>query len=460
MKLIRHEEEPEMPEKKPKLPDAAIAKIAAWIDHGAPYDAPLIAGKAPPRAKSRVTDEDRKWWSFQPLAKVTPPTGAAHPVDAFLLEAGKAKGLALNPPTDAPTLIRRASLDLTGLPPRPISQAFTRGCADHATLNVQLSTFIDGLSLARLRRAVGAAWLDVARFAESSGFEHDTIAQIPSRTATCHQALNADMPFEQFARWQVAGDEFAPGDPLALMATGFLGAGVFPTQITANEVERTRYDALDDMLSTTGSAFLGLSVGCARCHDHKFDPIPTNDYYRLLSTFTTTVRSNIDIEIEPEKTKALRAVWSKEGEALAAAVVKVESALRPAFDQWLASGVSDVGASAWMLLEPTELKSNSKATFKPLGDGSYLVEGTNGAHDAYTITAPVAEKHITALRLEALTHPSMKSRDQAARTTAASRSRDRRDDDAERRQARGGEDRAHSQITNRTPPTSASRRRR
>ena len=83
------------------------------------------------------------------------------------------------------------------------------------------------------------------------------------------------MPYDQFVRWQLAGDEFEPDNPLALMATGFLGAGVFPTQITANEVERTRYDAMDDMLSTTGSALLGLTIGCARCHDHKFDPIPT-----------------------------------------------------------------------------------------------------------------------------------------------------------------------------------------
>ena len=104
------------------------------------------------------------------------------------------------------------------------------------------------------------------------------------------------MPYDQFVRWQLAGDEFEPENPLALKATGFLGAGVFPTQITANEVERTRYDALDDMAATTGSAMLGLSVGCARCHDHKFDPIPQADYYRFVSTFTTTVRSNLDVE--------------------------------------------------------------------------------------------------------------------------------------------------------------------
>jgi len=95
------------------------------------------------------------------------------------------------------------------------------------------------------------------------------------------------------------------------MATGFLGAGVFPTQITANEVERTRYDALDDMLNTTSLAMLGLSVGCARCHDHKFDPIPAKDYYRMLSTFTTTVRTEIELDLDPEYSIRHTRRWSK-----------------------------------------------------------------------------------------------------------------------------------------------------
>jgi len=144
-------------------------------------------------------------------------------------------------------------------------------------------------------------WLDIARFAESSGFEHDYDREGAYQYRDfVIRALNGDMPFDQFLRWQIAGDEFEPDNPMALTATGFLGAGVFPTQITANEVERTRYDAMDDMLSTTSQAFLGLTVGCARCHDHKFDPFPAADYYRLLSTFTTTARSVIELDVEPE----------------------------------------------------------------------------------------------------------------------------------------------------------------
>jgi len=408
MKLIRHEDEPQMPDNKPKMSDDAIAKLAAWIDHGAPYTEPLVEGKAPPRDKSIVSEEDRKWWAFQPLAKVEVPSFGSrvssssdpklNPIDAFLLKAAEPKKLSFNPPADSRTLLRRATLDLTGLPPDASQDSHQ---SYEQLIDKLLASPAYGERWAR-------HWLDVARFAESSGFEHDY-----DRPNAYHyrdfviKAFNSDTPYDEFVRWQLAGDEFLPGDPLALMATGFLGAGVFPTQITANEVERTRYDALDDMLSTTASAFLGLTVGCARCHDHKFDPIPTADYYKMLSTFTTTVRSNIEVEVEPEQTNAARATWAKKREALQGDLEKAEASLRPAFEQWLASGVGD-SASEWALLEPSDLKSSGKATFKALGDGSYLAEGENAAWDTYTITTPLPPQRITALRLEALTHASLK----------------------------------------------------
>ncbi|HET6324009.1 MAG TPA: DUF1553 domain-containing protein, partial [Planctomycetaceae bacterium] len=127
------------------------------------------------------------------------------------------------------------------------------------------------------------------------------------------RAFNEDLPYDTFVRWQLAGDEFAPHDSMALMATGFLAAGVHSTQITKNEVEKQRYDELDDMLATTGNAILGLSVGCARCHDHKFDPIPQADYYRLLSAFTTTVRTEVDLQPRPTDLKPVKALIASEG---------------------------------------------------------------------------------------------------------------------------------------------------
>ena len=404
VELVKHVKEPPMPFKKDKLAPEVIAKICAWINDGAPYAEPLIAGKKPSRDPSKVTDDDRQWWAFQPLKKPTIPTAsAAHPIDRFLLDKAKDNGLTFSPPADTRTLVRRMYLDLTGIPPSPEE-------LDAAAKDVP-GTIKRLLDSPRYGERWARHWLDVARFAESSGFEHDYDRPFAYYYRDfVIKALNMDMPYDQFVKWQLAGDEYDSSNPLALAATGFLGAGVFPTQITANEVERTRYDALDDMLSTTSSAMLGLTVGCARCHDHKYDPIPTRDYYRMLSTFTTTVRSNIDVEVDPEKTKALKLEWSKQKDVLTNEVKQVEDTLHSKFDQWIKGGLADVNAGSWTLLEPSSLKANSKATFKALGDGSYLVEGDNAAHDVYTITASTSEKHITALRLEALTHPSMKGK--------------------------------------------------
>ena len=137
-------------------------------------------------------------------------------------------------------------------------------------------------------------------------------------------------PTTTFVRWQLAGDEFEPENPLAMMATGFLAAGVHSTQITKNEVEKHRYDEMDDMLATTGTAMLGLTFGCARCHDHKYDPIPQRDYYRMLSAFTTTVRSEADLDADPAATKLAKEKFDKEHEPFVAALRKYEHDELPA----------------------------------------------------------------------------------------------------------------------------------
>ncbi len=294
MALIRHEKESNMPDGSPKLPETVIARLATWIDDGAPYSSPLIAGKKPKKDASVVTEDDRQWWAFLPLKKVQ-----AESIDELLLK--NAKGMSFAPPAAKPVLVRRLHLDLTGLPPP----------AEPDTL--ELPVLIDRL-LASPRHGERWArhWLDVARYAESTGFEQDY-----DRPHAYHyrdfviRAFNEDMPYDQFVKWQLAGDEYEPKNPQALAATGFLGAGVFPSQITANEVERTRYDAMDDMLSTTGNAMLGLTIGCARCHDNKYDPIPTADYYAMLSTFTTTTRMNVDVHADGRVTSAVTTMDDK-----------------------------------------------------------------------------------------------------------------------------------------------------
>src|SRR4029077_32564 len=166
---------------------------------------------------------------------------------------------------------------------------------------------------------------------ESHGYEQDY-----DRPSAFHfrdfviRALNEDMPYDRFVKLQIAGDELEPDNRLALMATGFLAAGTHATQITANQVEKERYDELDDMAATVGTAMLGLTIGCARCHDHKFDPIPQADYYRLVSTFTTTVRSEIELDFHPERYREAKAAFDAQHAPLVAALKKFEAEQLPA----------------------------------------------------------------------------------------------------------------------------------
>ena len=365
---------------------------------------------APPKAKP-VTDADRQWWAFQPLSPALVPSGAAlgdspHPIDRFIMARLAEKHLAPNPRADRRTLLRRATFGLTGLPPTPQEMdAFEHDESPDAWTRVIRRL----LESPRHGERWARHWLDVARYAESSGFEHDY-----DRPNAYHyrdfviQALNADMPYDQFVRWQIAGDEIAPDNPLALMATGFLGAGVFPTQITANEVERTRYDAMDDMLSTTGTAMLGLTIGCARCHDHKADPIPTLDYYRMLSTFTTTVRSDIELDLDPAETRRAQAEHARVHAPLVEALHRYEQTeLPPRFEKWLASGAPQAPMATWEILDGGALTSQAGATLSPQPDGSFLASGTNAATDVFTFTAVTTTAGLRALRLEALADPSL-----------------------------------------------------
>jgi hypothetical protein len=296
---VAHLEEPFMPHKREKLPKETIEVIARWINLGAPYDGPLIEVGEIARADKQISDAERSFWSFQPLAQNEPPevgdnTWAQTPVDRFILATLREKGLSPNPLADKRTLVRRLYLDLIGLPPSP--EQVEKFLADGDGVYERLVDKL--LASPHFGERWARHWLDVVRFAESDGFEHDS-----DRANAYHyrdfviRALNDDLPFDTFVRWQLAGDEIAPENPLAWMATGFLAAGVFPTQITEAEFERTRYDQLDDMTATTGVAFLGLTVGCARCHDHKYDPIRAEDYYQLLSSFGKTVRSEIQLDL-------------------------------------------------------------------------------------------------------------------------------------------------------------------
>ena len=413
-KAITHQSKPHMPHKRRRLPAESIDAIAQWIDLGAPYDAPL-GGTGADEGELLVTEDHRRWWSFQPLADVSPPPPSKRrkvysgrtPIDRFIEARLEEQGLRPNAAASPRVLIRRLYFDLIGLPPEvDVVEAFAADPSEAA-----YAAIVDDLLKSPHHGERWARhWLDVARFAESHGFEHDY-----DRKHAYHyrdfviEALERDLPFDQFVRWQLAGDELAPDEPLAWKATGFLGAGVFPTQITKKEVERVRYDALDDMLSTTGTAFLGLTIGCARCHDHKFDPIPARDYYRMLSTFTTTVRSEIDIPLDPKAHAVQMARFEKEQAQLRAARETFERDVLPArLDAWLAGADIDaeLEREPWTTLEPLSLASKGGATMTRQEDGSILVGGKNPNHDTFTIVTETTGA-VRALRIEALTHASL-----------------------------------------------------
>ncbi|MFO0824595.1 MAG: PSD1 and planctomycete cytochrome C domain-containing protein [Gemmataceae bacterium] len=341
VKFVARTDEPHMPPKQAASKEA-VEFLTKWIDLGAAFDKPLVEGAETAVKKPlTVSDKDRDYWAYRPLT--APPLPAvkdaawpANPIDRFVLAKLEAKGVAPSADADRRTLIRRVTFDLIGLPPTPDEvEAFVADKSPDAYEKV-----VDRLLASpRYGERWARHWLDPARFAESAGFEHDYL-----RPNAYHyrdfviKAINADMPYDKFVRWQVAGDELAPGDPLALAATGFLGAGVFPTQITTSEAERVRYDAMDDMVSTTGHAFLALTVGCARCHDHKYDPIPTQDYYRLLSAFTTTVRADVVVDVgTPEEKKAAAEFEAKLKPLTVARVAYEEKELPAKLTAWVAA---------------------------------------------------------------------------------------------------------------------------
>jgi len=277
IRTIRHlEPDMEMPPKKPKLPDAVIADLVAWVKMGAPD----------PREGTKVAAQraDKSWWSLQP--NTTDPA-AVGGIDDFLLAKLKEKHLGFNPPADARTLIRRMTYDLHGLPPTPEEvAAFEK---DRGTNPRAVEDLVERLLASpRYGEQWGRHWLDVIRFGESNGFERNFIIDdlYPFRDYVI-RSLNEDKPFDQFIVEHLAGDVIGRDRPEVEVGSAFLVAGPYDNVGNQDPVaqKNIRAATLDDMITATGGAFLGLTLSCARCHNHKFDPIPAEDYYRVRAAF-------------------------------------------------------------------------------------------------------------------------------------------------------------------------------
>lgn len=270
------------------------------------------------RAGRSIAEKARKHWSFQPVHEPALPAvrdGAwlRSPIDAFVLARLEAEGLRPAPPTDKRTLLRRAYLDLIGLPPMPAEQrAFLADDSPQAFVKV-----VDTL-LARPEYGErwGRHWLDVVRYAESNGYERDGSKPSAWRYRDyVIDAFNKDKPYDLFVREQIAGDELPDWNAETQIATTFLRLGTWDDEPADPAVDR--YDQLDDVLGVTATAFLGLTIRCARCHNHKFEPFSQAEYYRLLSVFQPLKRPQIGRkELDwPIGNDADRAAWKARGEA-------------------------------------------------------------------------------------------------------------------------------------------------
>ncbi|MGE0760532.1 MAG: PSD1 and planctomycete cytochrome C domain-containing protein [Pirellulaceae bacterium] len=280
-------DEPEMPKDSKPLTAEQIGDLRKWIKGGAEW---------PKNAKVRA-----QLWSLRPVVRTEVPEvqnqqWVRNPIDAFILRRLETEGLAPAPAADKLTLIRRATFDLHGLPPTP--QQIDEFLADNS--EDAFANLVNRLlESPRYGERWGRHWLDLASYADSHGFELD----YPRPNAWRYrdyviESFNEDTPYDEFLLEQLAGDVIAPDDPSAAVATGFLGAGPwdysgFITAIQGTAVARgTRHRDLDNMMTTVMTATTGLTVGCAQCHDHKFDPISQKDYYSLKAVFAGVRRGD------------------------------------------------------------------------------------------------------------------------------------------------------------------------
>jgi hypothetical protein len=298
--------EPMPPKEADKLEPRQVAWIKDWITGGAPWPDDSRARSITAANQAKWSAEDgvmvrtsgglssewtnRKYkpeglWAYQVVTKPVVPE-RIHPIDWFVT-ARMPSGLTTAPRADRVTLIRRATFDLTGLPPNPTDvESFLR---DERPDAEAFSAVIERLLASpHYGERMAQHWLDVSRYADTSGFSNDYDRGNAWRYRDyVVRAFNDDKPYDQFIKEQLAGDEIAPGDPEKVIATGFLRMG--PWELTGMEVEKiARQRFLDDVVNSVGETFLAQSLQCARCHDHKFDPVPTRDYYSIQAVFATT----------------------------------------------------------------------------------------------------------------------------------------------------------------------------
>ena len=388
-----------MPPKK-KLPADEIALLTEWVTRGAPD--PRMAA-----VKQGTAGDVLDWWSLRPLVAPEAPEGfgEANPIDAFVRGKLAGKGLRSAPRADRRALVRRVYFNLHGLPPTPEeADAFV---ADGNPLAYE-RLVDDLLNSPRYGERWARHWLDTIHFADTHGCEHDALRPNAWRFRDhVIDSFNRDTRWSRFLREQLAADVFYPEEPGLTVALGFIGAGPFELSRYSTAPVTFAYLDRDDMVTQTMAAFASVTANCARCHDHKSDPITQEDYYSLQAVFAGVGKGEVEYDPDPRVHRARRR-WSRLADA--AEKNEVDVLLEPEQASLIAGWEKEVagGAAEWTPLTPEIfLSRDGVASLKRLDDGSVLAGGKLPDVEIYTVVAATTNAAITAIRLEALADASL-----------------------------------------------------
>ncbi len=345
IQAVRGQDGFEMPPGGRKLSAKDVATLVDWVKRGAPWpDEPPPKASAAPGPRKRkpgpITDEERQWWAFQPIRAAQPPKVMDNrwpqgDLDRFVLAKIEAAGIAPSPPADPTAIIRRVTFDLTGLPPTPTeTAAFVAAWKQYQPGKDSVDPYAELvdrlLASPRYGERWARHWLDLVRYADSDGYRIDDY-----RPRAWHyrdyiiRSLNEDKPYDRFIAEQLAGDELYPDDPDALIATGYLRHWIY--EYNARDVRGQWTAIMNDVTDTTADVFLGLGLQCARCHDHKFDPLLQQDYFRLQAYFgSLNPRDDLIAATSAEKDEYEKklAVWNEKTADLRAEIEEIEGPLR------------------------------------------------------------------------------------------------------------------------------------
>jgi hypothetical protein len=394
-----------MPEPKSnkRLSPRQIALIKKWIEQGAEWEGHwAFTPPKRPDVPKLESAEARNW--------------ARNPIDSFVLAHLTSEGLKPSPEADKTTLIRRVTLDLTGLPPTP--KEVDTFLADNS-LDAYEKLVDRLLANPHYGERMALDWLDAARYADTHGYHIDSGRDMTRWRDYVINSFNNNKPFDQFTVEQLAGDLLPNATTEQKIASGFSRNSMINFEGGAIPQEYlTAY--LIDRVNTTGTVFLGLTVGCCQCHDHKYDPITQKDYYQLYAFFNGIAENGLDGQAgnavpvlklpTPDEKKKLD-VLTTEVKSNEQKLTEPNETADAAQLAWEKSLSDDADSARWATVKPSELKAASNATFKEMEDGSYFVSGTESPSDTYTITFKPAEgtQKIAAIRVEALPDEHLKN---------------------------------------------------